>query len=217
MAFVPWPDEIVPVVMLQAYVAPAVAGTEAVRRVALGQAFGGAVIVGGGGVQAAVTVSDVLPLLFAGVESFDALTFALKVTVPAAVAVTFTPTGAVLEAASDGAVQLIKLVAFVQEAHGADQVMLLIVPPVTLTLYEMETAGSGPAFAAPSVALNGVPVVAAAGTLAKETETSADVVEMFAANPLASPLLPFPPLPTVNSMLSPAASATVTFHRCCTL
>ncbi len=100
----------------------------------MGQALGGAVIVAGGGVHAAVIVTDALPLLFAGVESFDALTFALKVTVPGAVAVTFTPTGAVLETASEGAVQLIKFVEFVQEAQGADQVMLLIVPPVTLTL-----------------------------------------------------------------------------------
>ena len=182
--------------MLHAYVAPAVTGTEAVRPVALGQALGGAVIVAGGGVHAVVTFTDALPLLFARVESFDALTFALKVSVPAAVAVTFTPTGAVLETASEGAVQLIKVVVFVQEVHGDDHVMLLIVPPVTLTLYDTEEAGSGPAFAAPRVAVNGVPVVAVAGTLPKETETSADVTvvgEMFATNPVASPVFPLPP------------------------
>ena len=162
-----------PLLIVQAYDAPAVTDTEAERPVAFGQAVAGAVIAAGGVVQAGMILTAALPLSLPGVVSLAAPVVALKVSVPAEGAVTLTPTGAVVEAASDVAEQLIDVAELVHELQSPEGVMLLIVPPVTVTVYVTEVAGLGPAFVAPRVAVNGVPAVADEGTEAKDGETSA--------------------------------------------
>src|SRR5947208_2349622 len=118
-------------------------------------------------------VTAALPVSLPGVVSLAAPVVALKVSVPAEGAVTLTPTGAVVEAASDVAEQLIDVAELVHEVQSPEGVMLLIVPPVTVTVYVTEVAGFGPAFVAPRVAVNGVPAVADEGTEANDGETSA--------------------------------------------
>lgn len=143
------------------------------RPAAFGQAVAGAVIAAGGVVHGGMMVTDALPVSLPGTVSFAAPVVALNVKVPAAGALALTLTGAVVEAASDVALQVIEVDDEEQEVQSGDAVMLLIVPPVTVTLYVTEVAGFGPAFVAPSVELNGVPAVADAGTEANDGETSA--------------------------------------------
>src|SRR5260221_312516 len=147
--------------------------TDALRPVAFGQAVAGAVIAAGGVVHAGMMLTDALPVLLPGVVSFAAPLVALNVRVPAVGAVAVTLTGAVVEAASDVALQLIDVADDEQEVQSGEAVMLLIVPPVTVTLYVTDVAGFGPAFVAPSVAVNGAPAVPEGGTDANDGETSA--------------------------------------------
>src|SRR5258706_6534656 len=106
-----------PLLIVQAYVAPAVTATDAGRPVAFGQAVEGAVIAAGGVVQAGMMVTAALPLSLPGVVSLAAPVVALKVSVPAEGAVTLTPTGAVVEADSDGAEEVVGVAELVHEGQ----------------------------------------------------------------------------------------------------